>query len=492
MSKETVESELPFTTGGSVQQSNVKQTQSKLRGVVLCALLFLDFAGFKVGGYICDSWSRHRHNAGKHDITKHWAQYTPYVPAGDYVPPPKHCKVTQVNLLQRHGARYPSSDDPVEMEEAISKLQQADEYKDKSLEFLRNHSYFLGQDDLIPLGAEQSFQSGIDIFDRYSRLVSKGNLPFVRASGQDRVVDTARNWTAGFATASRYEYEPHISVIIPEDKNDTLQINQCPSAPSYHPYTETWRDIFIPPIKHRLNKAAPGAHLNNSNVYSLMALCPLESVALSAAEWQFSRFCGLFTEKEWKQFEWHEDLKKYYKTGYGNPLGPVQGVGYVNELLARLTNNAVSDHTNTNATLDSSPETFPLNHTIYADFTHENLLVAVFGAMGLFNQSTTLNPRHVGKKHRTWNAHKMVPFSARMVVEKMECEKWPGLSEETSEFVRVFVNDEMQPLDFCGTGEGVCTLNAFSESQKYAKDSGQGDWEKCFEEEDGDRVISAL
>ena len=53
---------------------------------------------------------------------------------------------------------------------------------------------------------------------------------------------------------------------------------------------------------------------------------------------------------------------------YGDPLGPVQGVGYVNELLARLTGTPVADHTTHNATLP-----FPLDRALYADFTHEML-----------------------------------------------------------------------------------------------------------------------
>ncbi|EPQ56525.1 phytase [Gloeophyllum trabeum ATCC 11539] len=430
-------------------------------------------AGYRAGGYIWESLYADK----PPKIERYWAQYTPYEPAGAYVPPAKHCRVTQVRLLQRHGARYPSSDDPVEMEEAIFKLQQADEYRDKNLRFIRNHSYFLGQDDLVPLGAEQSFQSGVITFERYKDLVNKDDIPFVRASGQGRVVDSARNWTAGFATASHFEYEPHISVVISEE-NNTLQINQCPAAPSHHPYTERWEHIFTPPIKKRLNKAAPGANLTDSNVISLMALCPLESVALSAAEWEESRFCKLFDEKEWRAFEWHEDVKKYYKTGYGNPLGPVQGVGYVNELLARLTNQPVRDSTNTNRTLDAAPATFPLNRTIYADFTHENEMVAVFGALGLFEQPGDLDPTRIGGKHRTWNARRMVPFSARMVVEKVVCEEGEG---EGQEYVRVFVNDEMQPLAFCGEGDGRCTLGDFVQSQGYARESGRGDWEKCFE-----------
>jgi hypothetical protein len=56
----------------------------------------------------------------------------------------------------------------------------------------------------------------------------------------------------------------------------------------------------------------------------------------------------------------------------------VQGVGYVNELLARLSDRPVRDQTSVNHTLDSDPSTFPLGRAFYADFTHENLCVSPF------------------------------------------------------------------------------------------------------------------
>ena len=69
---------------------------------------------------------------------------------------------------------------------------------------------------------------------------------------------------------------------------------------------------------------------------------------------------------------------------YGQELGPVQGVGYVNELIARLTDSPVHDSTQTNRTLDSNATTFPLNRTFYADFSHDNEMIAIYSAIGLF------------------------------------------------------------------------------------------------------------
>ena len=51
---------------------------------------------------------------------------------------------------------------------------------------------------------------------------------------------------------------------------------------------------------------------------------------------------------------------------------------------------------------------------------------------------------------------------------------------EEGTYVRVLVNDEVQPLEFCGGSEGMCTLADFVESQGYARRSGDGDFEKCY------------
>lgn len=52
----------------------------------------------------------------------------------------------------------------------------------------------------------------------------------------------------------------------------------------------------------------------------------------------------------------------------------MQCVGYINELIARLTAQNVSDDTQMNSTLDSSPDAFPLNRTLYADFSHDSVI----------------------------------------------------------------------------------------------------------------------
>ncbi|KAF8549943.1 acid phosphatase [Imleria badia] len=406
------------------------------------------------------------------ELQQSWAQYSPWYPAATYVPPPTGCEVVQVNLLQRHGARFPEKGPGKAIQKSVKKLKRAKKFKDPKLAFVDQYEYTLGIDDLVPFGAAQSFDAGQEHVVRYAGLVNEDMLPFIRASESGRVIDSARNWTAGFAHASKQRYVPEVSVIIPQKTNDTLDDKMCPQVGTSRHATKPWVNVFAPAISHRINAAAPGAKLKKGDVVNLMSLCPFDTVAHEAP----SPWCDLFTSEEWASYEYYGDIGDYYRNGYGQKLGPVQGVGYVNELLARLTGQPVQDETQTNHTLDDSPITFPLNRTFYADFSHDNQMISIYSALGLFVQPRDLDPTQL-EKGRSWKDSKMVPFSGRMITEKLTC-------QGSGEYVRVLVNDAIQPLAFCGASEdGLCTLADFVESQQYVRNNGDGDWALCFEEE---------
>ncbi|EIW81503.1 acid phosphatase [Coniophora puteana RWD-64-598 SS2] len=402
-------------------------------------------------------------------ITQYWGAYSPYYNAGNYTAPPEGCTVTQVNLLERHGARYPTSGAGPLIQASAEKLKGAQSFNGSQYGFLSNWTYQLGTDVLIPFGAAQSFDAGQVHYTRYASLVNSTTLPFVRASSSERVVETALNWSAGFAFASdkALPSPPPLSVTLDESRNDTLDNHMCPTAPTSQNQTAAWTNVFAPPIADRINNAAHGAHLNSTDIVNLLQLCPFETVAFEKP----SNFCSIFTQDDFKGLEYYIDLDDFYSTGYGNPLGPVQGVGWVNELIARLTVQPVQDETQTNSTLDGSPKTFPLNRTFYADFTHDKTMIAIFSALGLFPQTENLSTSHPDAE-RTWFASRLVPFSAPMIVEKMDCDGTPS--------IRILVNDLVQPLTFCGARDGMCTVDNFVESQAYARTNGNGAWARCL------------
>ena len=328
--------------------------------------------------------------------------------------------------------------------------------------------------------------SGVKYYDRY-RALARETTPFIRSSGQDRVVESAQNWTQGFhntliqdSSAKKYASYPYNIVVIPEEtgQNNTLNHGLCTvfeDSTTGDDAQAEWMSIFTPPITARLNENLPGVNFTSVETIYMMDLCPFNTVANDLGT--ISPFCSLFTEPEWQQYDYYQSLGKYYGYGSGNALGPTQGVGFTNELIARLTNTAVHDHTSTNSTLDSNPATFPVgkNVTLYADFSHDNDLTGIFSALGLYNATTPLSHTNLESTKQThgYSASWTVPFAARAYFEKMAC---AGVDEE---LVRVVVNDRVIPLENCGGDAlGRCKLSKFVESLSFAKAGGY--WGQCF------------
>jgi len=302
-------------------------------------------------------------------------------------------------------------------------------------------------------------------------------------------VDSAKNWTQGFhdarindKSADRDEVYPYDVVVIREGdgSNNTLNHGTCEEFETGHESLignasqAVWVDIFLPPITKRLNENLPGANLSFADTICMMDLCPFNTVATKTGA--ISPFCSLFTESEWQRFDYYQSLGKYYGFGWGNPLGATQGVGFTNELIARMTGTPVDDHTSTNSTLDDSEKTFPIGGKtkLYADFSHDNDLTTIFSALGLYNETKPLLNATLQTIEETngYSTSWTVPFAGRAYFEKMQC---AGAEEE---YVRVIVNDRVLPLKTCGGDElGRCKLSDFIGSLTFARMGGH--WDKC-------------
>ncbi len=396
---------------------------------------------------------------------------------------PETCEITFAQVLARHGSRDPTSDKSTLYAEIIERIQRHRQNFTGDYAFLTNYTYTLGADQLTAFGEQQLINLGTEFFARYSGLATTA-IPFLRASGQQRVISSAQKFSQGFHEARKAagksddaEY-PYDVVVISEaaGSNNTLNHGLCTNfevSNTSSAIQTAYASNFVPAISARLNAGLLNARLSDRDTIFLMDLCPFETVASPLGK--PSHFCTLFTQDEWKQYDYYQTLGKYYGYGPGSPLGPTQGVGYVNELIARLTGKAVVDHTTSNSTLDDDPGTFPLDRVLYADFGHDNDMTAVFSALGLYNSTPPLSTTELMtiEEMHGYSAAWTVPFAARAVFEKMVCD---GVKEE---FVRVLVNGRVLPLETCGGDAlGRCILSKFVESLSFAQSDGH--WDHCF------------
>jgi hypothetical protein len=228
------------------------------------------------------------------------------------------------------------------------------------------------------------------------------------------------------------------------------------------------------------------------DVYAMFSMCPYEYATLGR-----SSFCSLFTEQEWKDFEYAIDLSFYANFGYGAPSGRAQGIGYVQELAERLQSRLImSSDSSINYTYDDNTRDFPLSQPFYMDMSHDNVIIAVLAALGLdyfkagpHGLPTTVphSPPH------NFNAKEVSPFGARLFTEVWTCPKDisfdhlqeqmyknPDLSSqsETTDYIRFVLNNA--PV----SAKGLCidAVNGFCRMDEFLKKAPGLDKEAMYQE----------
>lgn len=190
----------------------------------------------------------------------------------------------------------------------------------------------------------------------------------------------------------------------------------------------------------------------------------------------YSAFCDLFTYKEWIDFEYSLDLAFAGTFGFQSPVGRALGIGYVQEVVARLQNHTLGyQGSQINTTLDDNTITFPLNQTLYFDFTHDASIISILTAFGFTQFSTVLPPTKYPGPHNLTLSY-LVPFGARLDIEVI---KTPSplaadrtyISGSATTYVHFILNQRTLPLGFsfpeCDSTrlDGWCELDTFLEVQ---------------------------
>ncbi|KAJ5604789.1 3-phytase A [Penicillium lagena] len=439
--------------------------------------------------------------SGGYDCTpeesNNWGFYSPWFAAPTDIPDevPLGCSINFVQLLSRHGSRYPEASDTdygkytAELQAAVNSSYFTGEYA-----FLKDYNFTLPYTGLLtPWGEKEMYNSGVYFYQRYQELAGlSGKVPFFRATDYPRVVQSFENFTQGFHASKMSAWGrladmtyPYPVVLIPETatENNTLAPGTCPEYMTGYDSTITttakqlYETYFAPAISDRWAVDLPGNGMSDKHIIDLMDVCPYETVANPNAQ-PLSPWCALFTDEEWAQYNYEKTLDRFYLDSYGDPVGPAQGAGWVIELVSRLTNTPVkvpASGSTINITLDSDPATFPLGLPMYVDFSHDHIIVNALSAMGMFDPSYML-PNTIlisGEQADGFLINWITPFASRVFVEKMTC------LFEPEEYVRVVVNGRVQPMKQCDSDSlGRCTLTKFVDAMSYAMEGAS--WSACY------------
>lgn len=229
------------------------------------------------------------------------------------------------------------------------------------------------------------------------------------------------------------------------------------------------------------------------DVLAMQNLCVYEYTSLGG-----SSFCSLFTEQEWKDFEYNIDVQYYGDYAYGSPTGRAQGIGYVLELAARLEKTLItSSDTSINYTYTDNTDQFPFGQPFYMDMSHDDIILSVINALGLeyFKYGPKGLPGDIDHApERNFSLSQMTPFGARLVSEIWTCPSEASFdsldpvlytnpthsTQNTTDYIRLMLNNAPLPLDglvgcedakngFCDTQEFLRGLPTLKHKAQYQK-----------------------
>ncbi|CAE6501873.1 unnamed protein product [Rhizoctonia solani] len=352
------------------------------------------------------------------------------------------------------------------------------------LHFLNDWTYKLGAEVLTPFGRGQLYELGVSMRMRYGHLLNNftesNTIPVFRTESQNRMLESSINFAYGFfGNPIKGQYQ---QVIMSEHSglNNTISPwDTCPNAniPAKAfrglPLVQQWGDIYLKDAVARLKTMAPEIDWSSEDAHAAQKMCAYETVALG-----YSEFCGLFTKQEWEGFDYSLDLGFWYNDAYGSPIGQALGLGWVSELVARLTHTPIEVHnTTTNATMHDSIR-FPLDQSIYVDSTHETVFLNIMTALNLtsFTTDGQLPATHI-LPNRKFKSSRIAPFATNMQVQLLSCASRPKPQ------IRLIINDGVTPLTTIrGCPEdkdGMCPLDMFVDAQKETIRTSSFDW-ACY------------
>ncbi|KAJ6439414.1 multiple inositol polyphosphate phosphatase-like protein [Purpureocillium lavendulum] len=395
------------------------------------------------------------------------------------------------------------------------------------LKFLNTYSYILNDTGLLTgVGAATEVAAGVSFWNRYGRTLynaSAAQLQYdpvfasndsarprvaLRTTGQSRIENSQINWALGFFGPS-FNATPDPSLtewtgpfrvtIIPEGgtENNTLASydscfndNSEANGDIATRHQEAYKKIYLRSAVERLQVDAPrGFSFTYQDAYAMQMMCAYEYAFIGMSE-----FCHLFSEDEWAGFENVLDIQ----CTYGNPTGRAQGIGYLQELIARLTHTYItSSNSSVNSTLDDNAASFPLDQQIYADFSHDDILVSVLTAMSLdYLKDAPPLSEFPPRPNRHFILSRLTPFGANLITETIGCSSADPAAvrdrrvpytptqygydpaDAPHKFIRMRLNNGILPLHtirggVCGDAaggrvDGLCEMGAFLKSQEDA------------------------
>ncbi|CAH0728800.1 unnamed protein product, partial [Brenthis ino] len=360
------------------------------------------------------------------------------------------CEPVSIWGMYRHGIRKPSAYYSNMMKDAIAiRNHVVSSYKKgrsslcaQDIENLRNwefnESFFNGKQDITEEGREEMIGLSKRLKEAFPDLLNSlqnGSYTLRPARGL-WIENSATHFAKGFGNNN---------FVIEKAKTDSDIMNPYATCGSYqqnvqihqnnHPEVNKYLSTsdYLATKDRVQRRSGIDYILSDKNITALYNLCRSTWPAIDN---KVSPWCALFTKDDLEVLEYIQDLKHYYKDGYGTP---------VNEIFGRV------PLANLLQSFDDVKK--GKGKKMIAYFTHATMLAQIYTALGLFKDNQPLTGANRDRE-RKWRTSKITAFSANLIAVLNRC-----VMDGSEDYNVVFYLNEEPMRSICE--EGVCSWREF-------------------------------
>ncbi|KAM8924852.1 multiple inositol polyphosphate phosphatase 1 [Pelodytes ibericus] len=376
---------------------------------------------------------------------------------------PNTCTPLQIVSVIRHGTRYPTHKQIKKMKKMYSLIQKYGGSRSAVAEDLQN--WYMWYDDwmdgqLVKKGEQDMKNLAFRLATLFPYLFTaekfqKGKMAFLTSS-KHRCVDSTKAFISGLE--HNYFGFPQDSEIDLEDTpyrqpviNDTLMrfFDHCEKFVAQVEDNDTAMyevDKFkespeMTKVLHKISSLLniPENELNADLIQVAFFTCSFELAIKNTVN---SPWCKLFDEEDGKVLEYLNDLKQYWKRGYGFDINSRSSCNLFQHIFQHL-----------DSAVNESKRLQQISTPVVMQFGHAETLLPLLALMGLFkDEKPLLADSFTLQGERKFRSGHIVPYASNLVLVLYHCDLAETTQEEYQ--VQMLLNENLLP--FPHSHQSVC------------------------------------
>ncbi|TWW78597.1 multiple inositol polyphosphate phosphatase 1-like [Takifugu flavidus] len=336
-------------------------------------------------------------------------------------PPSAQCRIIHLTAIVRHGTRYPTGKNVKKMHD-FYELVKSSAGRESWLQELQNQWTMWYTEDmdgrLVQKGVDDLKNLAVRLSKLFPSMISEeklraGMIKFITSS-KHRCVNSTLSFKAGLTelwAISDQEIEHTVNDALMRFFDQcTRFVQEVDGNPSALSEVESFK--LGPEMRRVREKIAerlrvPYSDITYDSAEAAFYLCAYE-FAIKTVN---SPWCRLFDQVDAQIMEYANDLKQFWKRGYGHDINSKSSCILFHDLFSRL-EKAVSDHKSGQKVTEA----------VTVQVGHAETLLPLLTLLGFFkdnNRMTSVN--YAAQTRRSFRTSLIVPYAANLVLVLYDC-----------------------------------------------------------------------